>query len=457
MNILKVYEREHEKRYYVQSLSESVHFALSRDGGEFAPLNSNVGVLYAKAEISARNTLLERRLREPRIYRHEAGYRVAARYVDCDGAEPYPNMMYVWETADFRNFDDLGLVPLSDVPEATDFIELSDAEADMIERALPTVTSDKPATFPLIEGFADPVIMAKDGRYYFLATNDSTGDVGLYASASDTVEGLFAADNKPVCILPESDEWDLHSTFWAPEFHEIGGELYILFAVGGRQFSPQSHMMKYRGGDLLDPASWERPVRVQRRNGEPLTTRGITLDMTHFALGGRSYLVWSERYHIGSPDDSGSMLYIAETDAKRPWRLLTEPLLLSRPLYAWENQSGTINNEGPYPLFCGGKLYLSYSGGAAGGFSYSTGWLVLDCDDDPLEVENWYKVPYPVLASQYVNGVDGPGHISFFRTYECDVMMAYHAQRPGQDGRRCSAVSPVHIGEDGVPRLYPLS
>ena len=80
--------------------------------------------------------------------------------------------MYVWETADFRIFDDLGLVPRADVPESSDTIEISDAEADMIACALPTVTSDKPATFPLIEGFADPVIMARDGCYYFIATND---------------------------------------------------------------------------------------------------------------------------------------------------------------------------------------------------------------------------------------------------------------------------------------------
>ena len=456
MNKLKVYVRTPVDRYYVPSLAYSVHFALARENGDFSPLNCNVGVLYAKAEISDRNTILERRLRSPRIYRCGDEYRVAAEYIDKDGGEPYPDMLYVWSTCDFRAFIDMGLLPRTDITGAGDVIEVSDAESEMICRALPSVTSDEAATFPMIEGFADPVVMVRDGKYYFIATNDSTGDVGLYASAADTIEGLFAKDNPPVCILPESDEWDLHSTFWAPEFHEIGGELYILFAVGGRQFSPQSHMMKYRGGDLLDPESWERPVRVLKNNGEPLTTRGITLDMTHFAIKGRSYLVWSERYRIGSPDDSGSMLYIAETDVNRPWQIITEPQLLSRPLYAWENQNGTINNEGPYPLFVGNKLYLSYSGGAAGGYSYSTGWLVLDTDADPLNIDDWYKVPYPVLASQYVNNVDGPGHISFFRTMEGDVMMAYHGQRPGQDGRRCSAVSPVRIDDDGVPYLYPL-
>ncbi len=457
MNFLKVYEREPVKRSYVPSLAESVHFALSRGGGEMVPLNSNVGVLYASAEISEHGTILERRLREPRIYRQGGEYRVAAKYVDGDGDEPHPEMLYVWSTRDFRRFDEVGLVTCADVPDASDAVEISDGEADMIEAALPTVRSEAPAPFPMIEGFADPDVMARNGRYYFIATNDRTGNVGLYASAADTVEGLFARENEPVCILPESDEWDMHSTFWAPEFHEIGGELYVLFAVGGRQFSPQSHMMRYRGGNILDPSSWERPVRVQKKNGEPLTARGITLDMTHFALGGRSYLVWSERYNIGSPEDSGSMLYIAETDAGRPWRLKKEPVLLSRPLYSWENQSGTINNEGPHPLFAGEKLCLSFSGGAAGGYSYSTGWLVIDTDADPLNAANWYKVPYPALASQYVNGVEGPGHISFFRTYEGEVMMAYHAQLPGRNGKRASSVSRVHIAECALPRLYPLT
>ena len=46
-------------------------------------------------------------------------------------------------------------------------------------------------------------------------------------------------------------------------------------------------------------------------------------------------------------------------------------VLLSRPLYGWENTSGTINNEGPYALILGDTVYLAYSGAARRIFAYS--------------------------------------------------------------------------------------
>lgn len=43
--------------------------------------------------------------------------------------------------------------------------------------------------------------------------------------------------------------------------------------------------------------------------------------MTYVSSGERSYMVWSYREHIGTPDDTGSMLYIAEADDAKPWQL----------------------------------------------------------------------------------------------------------------------------------------
>ena len=70
--------------------------------------------------------------------------------------------------------------------------------------------------------------------------------------------------------------------------------------------------------------------------------------MTYIKAGGKSYYVWSYRVGIGSPRDTGSMLYIATVDEKNPGVLTSDPVQLSRPLYGWENVRGTINNEGPY-------------------------------------------------------------------------------------------------------------
>ena len=55
----------------------------------------------------------------------------------------------------------------------------------------------------------------------------------------------------------------------------------ILFAVGGKVWGPQCHLMRLKkDGRIVERDSWEEPVKVVRRDGTPLTTDGITLDMT---------------------------------------------------------------------------------------------------------------------------------------------------------------------------------
>ena len=278
--------------------------------------------------------------------------------------------------------------------------------------------------------------------------------IGLFVRRSDTVAGLFAEDVKEYCILEYNEEKGFCQTFWAPEFHVIGGALYILFAVGGKQWAPQCHMMRLKeGGEIMDPASWEEPVRVCRADGRPLTEDGITLDMTYFEAGENSYVCWSYRYGIGTPKDTGSMLYIATVDDGCPYRLTSEPVLLSRPLYGWENTSGTINNEGPYALILGDTVYLSYSGGDACGYYYAVGYLTAFAGSDLLDAGNWTKLPAPVLSSSSIEGIQGPGHNSFFRDEQGRLMIAYHAQEREKHFKRCSAFHRVHLSKSGFPLL----
>lgn len=308
--------------------------------------------------------------------------------------------------------------------------------------------------FPLAVGYADPVLFFWKGFWYFLATNDNVNDIGLFVRRADTVAGLFAEDIKEHCILDYREEKGFCQTFWAPEFHVIGGALYILFAVGGKQWGPQCHMMRLKeGGEITDPAAWEEPVRVCRADGSPLTSEGITLDMTYFQAGECSYLCWSYRYGIGTPGDTGSMLYLATVDETCPYRLTSEPVLLSRPLYGWENVDGTINNEGPYALVLGDQVYLAYSGGDACGYYYAVGYLTAAAESDLLDVGNWTKLPTPVLSSSSIEGIQGPGHNSFFRDEQGRLMIAYHAQEREKYFKRCSAFHRVHLSKSGFPLL----
>ena len=306
--------------------------------------------------------------------------------------------------------------------------------------------------FPLANGYGDPVILPWEGKYYFIATNDNTNDVGLYVREADTVAGLFAEGIEQHIILDYDEERNFVQTFWAPEFHVIGGELYILFAVGGKQWSPQCHLMKFKkGGSIISPDSWEEPIRVVRQDGSYLGIKGITLDMTYIKSGKDSYMVWSYREHCMAPGDTGSMLYIASVDEKEPWKLTSEPVLLTRPLYGWENVSNTINNEGPYAFVTEDTVYLAYSGGSANKFTYAVGMLTAKVGKDLLDLDNWEKAKQPVLSFYSIDGLYGPGHNSFFTDAQGNLMIAYHGETAIDKMLRCDGMHRVHFNIEGKP------
>lgn len=311
--------------------------------------------------------------------------------------------------------------------------------------------------FPLASGYADPIILPWNDKYYYLATNDNTNDIGLFVREADTIEGLFAPGYREFEILPYNEEKGWIQTFWAPEFHFIGDDLYILFALGGIHWGPQCQMLKLKkGGSITDPNGWEEPIRVVRKDGSALTDNGITLDMTYFKAGEVSYLSWSYRYGTMGPDDTGSMIYIATTDPKRPWQLTSEPVLLTRPLFGWENNENTINNEGPYALVTDDTVYLTYSGGSASGYTYAIGMLTAKIGEDLLEPNNWRKSSAPVLSTYSVEGEYGPGHNGFFTDKDGTVMITYHGETKVTGGPRSSAMRRVHFDKQGVP-VFNLS
>lgn len=315
------------------------------------------------------------------------------------------------------------------------------------------VTHEVP--FPLASGYADPVILPWHSKYYFLATNDNVNDIGIYVREADTLSGLFAPGYKEAVILDLNEEQNFIQTFWAPEFHVIGGALYILFAVSGSEWGPQCHLMKLnKDGDIMNAAEWSLPARVKRADGAYLAEDGITLDMTYFKADGTSCLIWSYRKGIGTPLDTGSMLYIATVNEDNPSVLTSDPVLLSRPLFGWENIQGTINNEGPYPLITEDTVYIAYSGGAATGYTYSLGLLSIPRGSDYLDINAWTKAGTPVLSYYSLEGIFGAGHNSFFRDHDGNVLMLYHGEEQlVKHGTRCSGMHRVHFNRQGVPVL----
>ena len=204
-----------------------------------------------------------------------------------------------------------------------------------------------------------------------------------------------------------------------------------------------------KNGNPMKASDWEMPVRVVKKDGSYLYgEQGITLDMTEFEVSGRVYAAWSQRqFH---PVDQGAWLYIAELDPEEPWKLISDPVLLSMPEYGWANNH-TFVDEGPFALITDKKIFLTFSSAAVDS-TYVVGLLSADPDADLLNPENWVKENYPLMSSRSKEGEYGTGHNSYVTDEDGLVWNAYHG-KPGVDGPRSSGLRRVHFGADGYPIL----
>ena len=302
--------------------------------------------------------------------------------------------------------------------------------------------------FPIAENRADPCVYRYKGDYYFIATNDADGNRSIYVRRAKSIPELVNAPEK--LILDAQTYEHVGGLLWAPEFHNVNGREYIFHACTPKEFGDeQSHVMVLKdGGELDDKNSWEAPKRVLKKDGSPLYTEGITLDMTTFEDGGRQYVAWSQRQF--KPCDLGAWVMIATVDKNEPWRLTCDPVVLTIPEYGWQNNH-TLVDEGPFALIRNGKIYLTFSS-ALVDTTYCVGLLTADCGADLLDPENWRKGNFPILHSLTKPGEFGPGHNAYCEDQFGDVWNTYHA-RPGLDGPRSSGIRRVHFGFDGEPVL----
>lgn len=303
--------------------------------------------------------------------------------------------------------------------------------------------------FPAMWHKADPAICRWQGKYYFISTNDLDGNHTIYIRESASIAGLVTAQQH--LILDNQTYPHLGNLLWAPELHVIGNRLYVFHAgTPGPFVQEQSHVMALKeGGCPIKAADWEMSRRILKKDGSTLyDERGITLDMTVFHSGGRLYTVWAQRQF--SPVDQGSWLWVAELDADKPWQLKSDPVLLTAPEYGWENNH-TFVVEGPFALYRGGKILLTYSGALVDS-TYVVGMMSIDDGADPLDLGNWTKENYPLLTSRSVEGEFGPGHNAYVTDEDGLVWNTYHA-RPGVNGPRSSGIRRVHFNAEDFPVL----
>ncbi len=511
---IRVFTQKTDPDRYPDGLAGSIHFAVTIDGKETV-INRDYGILFATGKISEDNTIEPMKTENPAAFiMPDQTIGILAERIREDGTKDPEDAgrFLMWTTDDLIRFSGERSVSRDSIPAGC-LSDRIDVDRDIVQNALnywnPIVCSkvevperipaaseadiikadalitysdgstrkknvlwdtrgvdfDRPGEyrisgritqqkfkFPLAKGYGDPVIFPWEGKWYYISTNDNTDDIGIYVREAADVHGLFAENTEEHLILPFDPERGFEQTFWAPEFHVIGGELYILFAVSGHSWGPQCHMMrKKKTGSIIDADGWEDPVRVCRMDGSPLATDAITLDMTFVRAEKKSYVIWSYREHIMQKNDSGSMLFIASIDETEPWKLTCDPVLLSRPLYGWENVSGTINNEGPFAFQKDGMIYVTYSGGAANGYTYALGLLSARADSELTDLSAWSKSITPVLTFRSVRGEYGPGHNAFFVNEDNELMISYHAETDIHEHLRCDGIRRVHFRKDGTP------
>ncbi|EHI98635.1 Alpha-N-arabinofuranosidase [Clostridium sp. DL-VIII] len=304
--------------------------------------------------------------------------------------------------------------------------------------------------FPIATDRADPCIGKWKGKYYFIATNDADGNHSLYMREADNIPDLLKAEEK--LIIDSNMYEDIKGLLWAPEFHIVEGDLYILHgATSGEFFYEESHVMKLKkDGNPMDAKDWSRPHRVVKKDGNYLCEEGktISLDMTNFEIDGEYYVVWSQREFL--PEDIGAWLYIAKVDPKEPWKLISDPVVISKPDYGWANNNVFVD-EGPFTLIRDGKVFLTFASAMIDA-TYVVGILCADKNADLLDPASWTKGNYPLLTSRSALGEYGPGHNSYVIDEDGNVWNAYHA-RPGVNGPRSSGLRRVHFDIDNYPVL----
>lgn len=325
--------------------------------------------------------------------------------------------------------------------------------------------------FPMMSNRADPNIVYYNGKYYAMGTSDTGGMKTLFIRSSDTLAGLkdqkagiateggYKVEGQDVCLFGENDGLGHKGYHWAPELHVINGKLYCFYATfpagkaGDENITnspnwagPSAYVMELKdGGDPTKTADWLEH-RVQAKDGGVLSPHGLSIDMTYFEAGGKSYIAWSQ----GDQERKGAKanVSIAEVNSDKPWQAITEPQRLMRPEWGWELDGV---NEGPNVLVSGGKVYMVFSAQLVTP-QYATGMLIANVGDDLTDPASWTKSNYPWLHNGTFAGQFGLGHNSYFTDPYGDTYNVYHAMTSGTNNTaRHAGVVPVHFRADGTP------
>ena len=318
-----------------------------------------------------------------------------------------------------------------------------------------------PNTF--ISQRADPYVMkGPDGFYYFTASypafyNVDAGYDRIILRKSETVLGLATAEEHTIWKAHNKGVMSKH--IWAPEIHFIGGKWYVFFAAGEQEnvWNIRPFVIVCDGQDPIND-SWTELGKMQACEDDEHSFTEFSLDMTCFENNGKHYVVWAEKL-----DDSS--LFMAEINENEPNKLISKPILLTKPEYDWEKIRFSVN-EGPAVLKTDDKVYVFFSASGTGA-EYCMGKVYADRNADLMDKTSWSKDENAVLQTKDLTDQAGPGHNSFVVDENGDLLIVYHARpfshfekncgtycdEPLYDPCRHARIKKVNFDENGTPIL----
>lgn len=287
---------------------------------------------------------------------------------------------------------------------------------------------------PFILERADPYVVKHDGKYYFTASYPAFGSVEkgydrIILRESDTLLGLASAEEKTI--------WKAHAAgimarhIWAPEVHYILDKWYCFFAAGENPeiWNIRPFVLVCDGDPMKD--EWTELGKMQTSQGDEVSFNSFSLDMTYFEHNGKHFVIWAEI--IGD-----SSLFMAEIDPREPNKLISKPILLTKPEYDWEKVTFRVN-EGASVLKHEDKIFVFFSASGTGS-EYCMGVIYANKDSDLMDVNSWTKVSFPVLQTSELESQSGPGHNSFTIDDNGNTVIVYHARPASHLEGKCGSI-----------------
>jgi GH43 family beta-xylosidase len=256
--------------------------------------------------------------------------------------------------------------------------------------------------------------------------------------SGETIAELKAATPQ---VIWEDDTSSRCCNMWAPEFFLLNGpnglRWYHYYTAGdGDDLGTQrSHVLESEGLNPMGPYQY----------------RGQLLG--YWAIDGSILEHDGDRYFMFSSWNGPTQnVYIIQMS--NPWTVTGNRTLLTSPTYAWEQQGSDPVNEGPEPLYHGGRTFVTYSASQCAHPGYKLGLLEL-VGDNPLDAGDWTKRSTPVF--QAANGAYGSAHNGFFVSPDgTENWLVYHATT--NSGGSCwidrtTRIQPFTWNGDGTPNF----